>query len=549
MLFVRAVRRTVVHITYLVVLIIVSGCSGESPPPIADAQVKTPGQRPNIIFLLADDQQAGTLSAQGHPFLKTPNLDRLAQEGAQFNNAFTVQPICAPSRFAILSGQYERTNGLGFSSPYAVTEEQWTNTYPALLRAAGYYTGFIGKFGVEFYTFRGKTDQKFDYWRAHDGWLSFFPKKDNPDKNTIKSYLDARSSISTEIMSEYIDGFLASLPQGQPFNLSVSFSAPHSSITSSMYLDADTSACTSDQCRKMGQPANKNPRIADHPVYGELYRDESIPIPADLDKDPYYYLPRHVIGHEKRKHWYSYLYDKQTNQEHSVRYFQTITGIDKAIGRLFERLEEKGLASNTIIVFASDHGLITGEYGVGGKALLYDLAARIPLIIYDPRRRDSFTTDALVTTTDIAPTLLSYASVRIPETMQGRKLQTLMDDPDPEWRDAIFLESLTTTEDHTMSEAVRTRDWKYIRYFENSKCPYEEADLKFAEQTPVFEQLFDLRNDPDEQVNLVDDPAALEKLNEFRDRTAILSNNLTETSQEYKNNTGLAIRKLTHGCW
>jgi arylsulfatase A-like enzyme len=100
-----------------------------------------------------------------------------------------------------------------------------------------------------------------------------------------------------------------------------------------------------------------------------------------------------------------------------------------------------------------------------------------------------------------------------------------------------------------MSEALRTRDWKYIRYFENSKCPYEESDLNFADQTPVFEQLFDLRTDPDEQVNLVDDPAALETLNGFRDRTAILSKNLTEASREYKNNTGLAKRKLTHGCW
>jgi arylsulfatase A-like enzyme len=547
--FLKTIWRIGALVTSYIALIIVGGCSDDPTPPGTDAQRAAPEQRPNIIFLLADDQSAGTLSVQGHPYLSTPNLDQLAKEGIQFSNAFTVQPVCAPSRFAILSGQYERTNGLGFSSPYAVSEEQWSNTYPALLRAAGYYTGFIGKFGVEFYTFRGATDQKFDYWRAHDGWLNFFPKTDNPDKSTIKSYLDSRSSISTEIMSEYIDGFLDSIPEDRPFNLSVSFSAPHSSITSSMYLDADTSACTSEQCRKMGQPANLNPRIAGHPIYGDLYRDKNIPVPADLDKDPYFYLPRRVIGHEKRKQWYSFLYDKETNQEHSIRYFQTITGIDKAVGRLVARLAEKNLADNTIIVYASDHGLITGQYGVGGKALLYDRAARIPLIVYDPRQRGGLTTNALVITTDIAPTLLSYASVDVPERMQGRKLQVLMEDPEAQWRDEVFLESLTTTEDHTMSEAVRTKDWKYIRYFENAKCPYEEADLNFADQLPEFEQLFDLRNDPQERTNLVDDPAALQMLSKLRDETALQSKKLTKTSRAYKSKVGLAKRKLKHGCW
>lgn len=135
----------VIFAKMLAALVVLGGCSGDTPPSDIAA-----AKRPNIIFLLADDQQAGTLSSQGHAYLQTPNLDRLARKGVQFTNAFTVQPICAPSRFAILSGQYERTNGLGFSSPYAVTEEQWSKTYPALLRNAGYYTGFIGKFGVEF---------------------------------------------------------------------------------------------------------------------------------------------------------------------------------------------------------------------------------------------------------------------------------------------------------------------------------------------------------------------------------------------------------------
>lgn len=102
-------------------------------------------------------------------------------------------------------------------------------------------------------------------------------------------------------MSELIDGFLDTVPKDRPFNLSVSFSAPHSSITASKYLDADTSGCSSDPCRKMGIPANENPLLANHPVYGDLYRDMAIPVPQDLDNDPYDFMPRQVIGHDKRK--------------------------------------------------------------------------------------------------------------------------------------------------------------------------------------------------------------------------------------------------------
>ena len=505
-------------------------------------------QRPNIIFLLADDQQAGTTSAENHPHIVTPNLDRLSQNAVVFSNAYSVQPICAPSRFAIFSGQYERTHGLGFNSPYRVTEVQWENTYPALLQKAGYYTGFIGKFGVEFYTFRGRTQDKFDYWRGHDGWLSFFPT-DDPESTSIEAYAGAKHVISTEIMGEYIEEFLDSLPDNRPFNLSVSFSAPHGSVTSSMYLDADTSNCITVQCEKMGTPADKNPRIAGHPIYGKLYRDRQISVPDDLDKSPYHYLPREVIGHQKRKQWYSYLYDKETNSEHSIRYFQLITGIDRVVGQLLQKLEDKDLRNNTIIIYTSDHGLLTGEYGVGGKGLLYDLSARVPLIVADPRSYEYTDTDALVVNVDIAPTILSYAGVGIPATMQGKDLRELMADPRAEWRNEILIESLTTIEDRAMSEALRTKEWKYIRYFANTKCPYDESDLDFSGQTPVFEQLFDLKQDPGERTNLVNHPEVADVLAEMRQKTTRRSIQLTQQSRTYKNSIELAARSAGEGCW
>ena len=523
-------------------------CACDANKPIQMTENGESDQRPNIIFLLADDQRAGTTSAENHPHIVTPNLDSLSQDGVVFSNAFSVQPICAPSRFAILSGQYERTNGLGFNSPYRVTEAQWESTYPALLRKAGYYTGFIGKFGVEFYTFRGRTQDKFDYWRGHDGWLSFFPA-DNPESTSITAYADAKHEISTEIMGEYIGEFLDNLPQDKPFNLSVSFSAPHGSVTSSMYLDADTSDCTTVQCEKMGTPANQNPRIAGHPIYGDLYRDRKISVPDDLGKNPYHYLPREVIGHQKRKQWYSYLYDKETNPEHSIRYFQLITGIDKVVGQLLQKLQEKDLRSNTIIIYSSDHGLLTGEYGVGGKSLLYDLSARVPLIVAGPGSLEHIDTDALVTNVDIAPTILSYAGVDVPVTMQGKDLREVIVNPKAEWRSEIFIESLTTIEDQAMSEALRTKEWKYIRYFADKKCPYTESDLDFGAQTPAFEQLFDLKQDPGERTNLVNHASAADVLAEMRQRTSRYSTQLTEQSRAYKNSIELAARTAGEGCW
>ena len=147
-------------------------------------------RRPNIIFLLTDDQRDNTLGIMGHPWVNTPNIDLLVKEGVRFSNTYIAEPTCSPSRVAIFTGMHERKNGIGFTSSYRLTEEQWEKTYPALLRSAGYYTGFIGKFGVEYYDFRGRAFEKFDFWRGHDGWTKFFPKEF--DAGSCIPYHDAR---------------------------------------------------------------------------------------------------------------------------------------------------------------------------------------------------------------------------------------------------------------------------------------------------------------------------------------------------------------------
>ena len=482
--------------------------------------------RPNIIFLLTDDQRARTFSAAGHPVIRTPHLDRLAAEGVRFPNAFVTDPTCKPSRVTFLTGLYERVHGVGFSTRHKLTERQWSRTYPARMRKAGYHTGFLGKFGVESYTFRGRAAAKFDFWRGHDGWARFRPKK----LRHCAAYADSEEEIITPIMGESIERFLDSCPAGKPFCLSVSFSAPHGSISGSM-VPGETGES------RMTTPAHTTARLRDHPIYGKLYRRREVEIPGETATDTEPYIPRRVLPQAKRRKCYSYDYARPTAREHHYRYYQLITGIDAVVGRLRQSLARRGLAERTVIVFSSDHGLLMGEYGMGGKSLLYDLATRIPLVIYDPglpKARRGRTINAFAISADIAPTLLSYAGLKAPDGIQGRDLRPLLADPARPWREDVFLENLYVGRDNPFIEAVRTTRFKYVRYFANPGNYYRDEQADFAGKEPVFEQLFDLQADPDEKKNLLADPKHRPVLDDLRNRCRRRSAELIARRKAYR---------------
>ena len=483
-------------------------------------------RRPNIVFLLTDDQRARTLGVDGHPVIRTPNLDRLAAEGVRFPNAFVTDPTCMPSRVTFFSGVYERVHGVGFSSRNRLTEKQWEGAYPAMVRKAGYHTGFIGKFGLERYAFRGKAATKFDFWRGHDGWARFFPK----GLKHCAAYADSGEDIITPVMGESIERFLDGCPDGKPFCLSVSFSAPHGSISGSMVPGESGD-------RRMRTPANTVPRLKDHPIYGGLYRDANVAIPEATATDPSPHIPARVLPQAKRRRCYIYDYTREQCLEHHYRYCQLITGVDAVVGRLRASLERRGLGGNTVILYTSDHGLLMGEYGMGGKALLYDLTTRIPFLIHDPRLpkdRRGRPIDAFVLSADVAPTILAYAGLKVPEWMQGRSLVELIANPHAPWRDHVFLENLYTGRDNPLVEALRTRDWKYVRYFANPGNTYSEADVDFADKQTVFEQLFDLRNDPAEEKNLATDPQHAKTLDDLRRRCADRSAKMVARRKTFK---------------
>ena len=485
-------------------------------------------RQPNIIFLLTDDQRDNTLGIMGHPILQTPNLDRLVKQGIRFSNCYIAEPVCSPSRVSLLTGVHERIHGVGFSSSYELTEEQWEHSYPELLRKNGYYTGFIGKFGVEYYTFKGKAKEKFDFWRAHDGWTRFFPK--DSDQESCKPYHNAGKDIITPIMGESIEMFFDSLDTGKPFCLSVSFNVPHGSQTTSMYTGYD-------DWKNMSRPANENPKLKGNQFYDGLYRDTNIPVPEDCGTDPYRFIPGAVMNQESgRSHLYSYNYNIKSCQEHHIRYYQQISGLDHIIGEMMESLEKRGMEENTIIIFGSDHGLLMGEYGMGGKGLLYDLASKIPCFIFDPRLPQDLkgkTVSELVSSLDITATILDYAGIEKPRMMEGSSLVPLMANENVEWRDHLFLESLFTLRDNPFCEGIRRGEWKYIRMYDG-KQPYRESDIDFEGRIPDFEQLFNLDHDPGERINLIweyEGTALLDSLRIFCDQH---SNELNLAREHYR---------------
>ena len=235
---------------------------------------------------------------------------------------------------------------------------------------------------------------------------------------------------------------------------------------------------------------------------------------------------------------YSYSYaGDDVLREYHIRYYQLIHGLDIAVGKLRESLGRRGLADNTIIIFSSDHGLLMGEYSMGGKSLLYDVATRVPLIVYDPRTpagERGITIDELALSIDVPATIVSYAGLDVPQTMQGRILRPLIENPEATWRDEIFLESLFLMRTGPFMEAVRTKDWKYVRYFRSDTSQYTAKDVDFEGREPDFEQLFDLVNDPAEERNLIEDASQAARIAAFRERSKQYSAELVRASKDMK---------------
>jgi arylsulfatase A-like enzyme len=472
-----------------------------------------PKQKPNIIFILADDQRFDELGCTGHPLIKTPNIDRLAREGALFGNSFVSSASCLPNRASLLTGQWERRHTVGWNSGSALSRDQWAKTFPMVLKQNGYVTAYLGKNHMP-----GLRYWDFDYYYGNRlGHLGFYPKAAQP------IFRNATADTQPEILGEgavnFLEAdprfverageragvFLRERPKDQPFFLYVCFNVPHGAGTGSM-----------------------RQRPTDDALYRTTYRDleSQMPLPpgyiAEADvKTPK--LPPDIYS-GKQISSYDYRRTPEALREQRVRVCQTVTGIDRVVGQILEQLKRLGQADNTIIVYSSDNGILHGEHGYGGKMLLYEPSIRVPLIIHDPRlpsKQRGRRVKELVVSQDVAPTILDLCGIAAPASMQGRSLRPLLWGEPVEWRSDFFCESLMLLQDYPVIQGVRSADWKYTRYWPNRETPEDYRkllNLGLNGESPAYEELFHLAADPLEQSNLASDPKHTSQLAAMRTR-------------------------------
>jgi arylsulfatase A-like enzyme len=424
--------------------------------------------RPNILFLLIDDQRNDTLGCAGHPIIKTPVIDSLADGGVRFQNAFVTTSICAASRASILTGLCERTHGYTFGTP-PLSKALMLKSYPKLLHEAGYRTGFIGKYGV---ATDGKVESElFDYFKPHDRSPYF------------KKQADGTTRHETEIAGDKAVEFLDSQPNEQPFCLSISFNAVHAE-------DGD---------KKNHYPW---PKAVDG-----MYDNIQIPAPRLSDPAIFESQPEFLKSSLNRQRYFWRWDAPEKYQKNMKAYFRMISGVDRVIGRIREHLEKLGLADNTVIIYMGDNGYYMGDRGFAGKWSHYEQSLRVPLIIYDPRLPEAKrgkVNDLIALNLDVPTTMLEFAGVDAPSNYQGKSLKPIVYSENvPEWRKEFFCEHLMNYKPIPKWEGVRGERYVYARYFE---------------QKPVYEFLHDLKDDPDQLVNLASDPKYKEILTKMRRR-------------------------------
>lgn len=429
--------------------------------------------RPNIVFILVDDLRWDELGCTGHPFASTPSADRLAREGASFVNAFTVAPLCSPSRASFLTGQYPRTHGIVDNTDRSAQSHK-LRTWPAMLRASGYRTAFIGKWHM------GNDDSPRP---GFDRWVSFRGQGEstNPDLNIDGKPVKAQGYI-TDILTDHALSFLRE-KHARPYCLYLSHKAIHPNITQRN----DGSISGNPSAAEQFIPAQR---------HRYLYMGRSIPHRPNYGKPP---ADKPAL--EQKIGGLPPLGPQTvTSDQVILNRMRMMKAVDEGLGRILETLEGAGQIDNTMVVLTSDHGYFYGEHGLSAECrLAYEECIRIPLLMRYPRMiRAGERISPFALSVDIAPTMLLAAGVRMPAGMEGRPLAPLFEGVPPKWRDSFLVEytsdSVFPRIRNMGYDAVRGTGWKFIKY----------------RQLQGMDELYDLKRDPYELKNLALAPEARE---------------------------------------
>lgn len=467
--------------------------------------------RPNILFVMTDDQTVREMSCNPGCLFSTPNMDRIAGAGTLFKNAFATNALCAPSRATVLTGVFSHIHGIRGNSEVGEDVEELDSgiaTFPELLQAAGYQTALVGKYHIR------QQPRGFDYWAIHPGQGVYF------DPIFIENGVQvAKRGYATDITGDLALSFLEKRERDRPFCLLYQFKAPHRPFT----------------------PAPRHER---------LFEDMEIPEPETFHDDystrdvaagaedmklevslapDYPDLPVH-LDQEGRKRW---IYQRMMKDR-----MRTLVAVDENLGRVLDYLETEGLAEDTLVVYTSDHGYFLGEHGWYDKRFMYDPSIRIPLVTCYPRLCPlGAVSEALVMNVDFAPTILDFAGVPIPEAMQGKSLRGILQGTLPEdWRQSVYYEYFDRTwgvdDTHRPDDAVEKFDYFTAhRIGPHRGVRTDRYKLIEYHGEGGYWELFDLQSDPHELHNRYHDPL----LSEIR---ASLEEELLRLRKLYRSNVG-----------
>ena len=413
---------------------------------------------PNILLIYADDQRNHTLGCAGHPIVRTPNIDRLAEQGVRFENAFVSTSTCWVGRASLMTGCYERTH-LYRATPGPLNPELCESSFFAVMKQAGYRTGHLGKEHVRI---------------SNDSAAGMFDVRRRLGRNPYFKMLDdGTERHETQILGDWGIEFLREQPQDRPFCLQISFNATHA------------------------EDGDKRPGIGHYPwpaVTDGMYEDQEMPLPPLNDPAIYEAQPEFLKQSINRERYF-WRWDTPEKYQTNMRaYFRMLSGIDHVVGRLVAQLAEQGLADNTVIIYTADNGYYLGDRGFAGKWTHYEQSLRVPLIIHDPRQQEAMRGRVLsefALNSDLASTMISLAGLPVPDAHTGRSLVPLLEGRTlADWRTDFLCEFLAVPRSIPRWEGVRGTDWVYARYYVDGT------------EEPPFEFLHDLRSDPDQLTNL-----------------------------------------------
>ena len=483
---------------------------------------------------MSDDHSEAAISAYGSNLISTPNIDRIANEGARFNNSFVTNSICAPSRAVLLTGKYSHLNGVLDNNQIFDGEQE---TFPKILQEAGYETSMIGKWHLK------SKPTGFDNWKVLKGQGEYY----NPliiDESGEKNILGYVTDVISDLAIETLDN----RDQKKPFAMLMHHKAPHRNwmpnlkylgafkdkkfpIPPTFYDDysSRSSAAKDSDMRIENMFLTWDMKLRPEDIDEETGSGGSGKV-SGLIRDSY----REWMNTDQRKLWESY-YDsistayRNSNlkgkdllewklQRYLEDYLGTILSVDESVGKILDYLDNNGLSENTIVVYTSDQGFYLGEHGWFDKRFMYEESLSMPLVIRYPKEiKGQQKLDEIILNLDFAPTFLDYAGIKVPKSMQGKSIRNLLSGKQKsKWRESMYYHYYEFPHGwHFVKKhyGIRTDRYKLIHF-------YDDIDAW---------EFYDLKNDPNEINNIYNNKnykreidSAKRKLyklqNEFKDK-------------------------------